>query len=100
MSRHTLLLQLSVEPVSGLHTASRYAGAFANVWVLAEHEEAALVRAAAELSQAGWRITSQEEPARKVTLEDFAIGSEARELLEQCQVDQVVIQLHAWRENH
>jgi hypothetical protein len=97
MNRPSLLLQLSVEPIPGSLAAETASGGHANVWVVAEEEADALSLAEAELKGAGWRVVDREEPTRIVGADDFPNGSVGRERFDQCQVDGIVIQLHAWR---
>jgi hypothetical protein len=100
MNRLTLLLQLSVEPIPTSPAAEGASGGIANVWVLGKDEPEAIALAEHELKEAGWRVLGHEEPVRRVTADDFAIGSVGRQRFCQCQHDGMVIQLHTWRAEH
>lgn len=93
------VVSFEVAPCVQTEAQVQASGAYAIVYVVSATKQVAVERAEHELREAGWLLASTGEVS-VVTSESFTEGSEGLAHYQQCLIDDIVIVLHSWRQEH
>lgn len=99
MSNQVRVVSVEAAPLQGVASAIEASGAFANIYLLAQSDDAAVKQAMREMSDVGWGIVGTPE-IRLVDSESFTDDGDGLKYYEQCLIDGVVVVLHTWRDEH